>query len=245
MNRIKVKMTTKNYKKYLKKYTEISPNENLLLPGQQQQYYKVGYDALQICKRILNGKKPKNIMDFACGYGRVLRWFKDEWPKANFICVETDEMALDYCKQYFECETINSNSKLDINIKQKVDFIFSGSLVTHLNEKQIKNFLQVCLDSLVQDGILVFSSHGRDNAYLASIEHPMYGNLVNLKKLYKKYLKKGFSYADYSVKHKGFGISLSKPSFLMSLFEDFNGFKVVYFEEAGWGQDIWGLQRVK
>jgi hypothetical protein len=38
---------------------EISSNDLMLDAGKEEEYFKVGFDGLNICKRILNGITPK------------------------------------------------------------------------------------------------------------------------------------------------------------------------------------------
>jgi trans-aconitate methyltransferase len=41
----------------------------------------------------IDEKSVKRILDYACGYGRVLRWIKAQFPIADIIGVDADPKA--------------------------------------------------------------------------------------------------------------------------------------------------------
>ena len=222
--------------------SSISPHENLL-SSSIEQYQEVGLQALNICKKILVGIEPKHIIDFPSGYGRVLRWFKHEWPNAKLTAVETDLVALNFVENYFGALPVLANAKMDFTLPLNADLIFSGSLLTHFDEYQWDKFFEISIKALSPTGTLIFSTHGRINALLAKINHPMYGDLVDLQELYNKYCHKEFSYHDYDSSSPGFGISLSMPSWVMRKLQAMPEVRIVFFEEGAWGQDIYAVKR--
>ena len=67
-------------------------------------------------QKILGNTIPNHILDFPSGYGRVLRWFKHEWPNAKITAVETDQIALDFCNSAFNADTILANAEMNFSI---------------------------------------------------------------------------------------------------------------------------------
>ncbi len=61
----------------------ISEFDTMLDAGQEDTYFETGRLALEICLRALKRHKPERILDFPCGFGRVLRWFRAQWPEAE------------------------------------------------------------------------------------------------------------------------------------------------------------------
>jgi hypothetical protein len=219
----------------------ISKDENLL--DSPEAYFKAGKDALLICKRIMGEITPSSIIDLPSGYGRVMRYFKNEWPNAKLTAVETDENALQFCKDHFHATPIRANSQMNFEIPNGSDLIFSGSLLTHFDEQQWDKFFDICIKSLSETGTLIFTTHGKINALLAKVKHPMYGNLINLEALYALYLDKQFAYEDYDKKNPGFGFSLSSPSWVMKKLQALPEVRIIFFEEGAWGQDVWAVRR--
>lgn len=138
-----------------KELMKLSPSENLL-QGTEEEYFNAGYSALSLCKRILlqAGISPKHIIDFPSGYGRVLRWFKYEYPLAKLTAVETDQLALDFVSKQFGSSTVLANKDLNFEIPKEADLIFSGSPLTHFNEIQWDRFLEVSIDALAPGAFL-------------------------------------------------------------------------------------------
>jgi SAM-dependent methyltransferase len=234
------KLMNLNLPKYLQ---VLSPHENLLT-GTADDYFNTGRSALEICKRIMLqvGLKPEHIVDFPSGYGRVLRWFKNEYPLSRITAVETDYLALEFVQQQFGADIVLANKEMDFNIPNDVDLIFSGSLLTHFNENQWDRFLQMTVGALAPGGVLVFTTHGRINALLAKVSHPMYGDSIDLQKIYSEYQAKKFAYQDYDESSPGFGFSLSAPSWVIEKLEKIPKAKIIYFEEGAWGQDVYAVQ---
>jgi SAM-dependent methyltransferase len=185
----------------------------------------------------------KKVLDFPCGHGGVLRYFKSEWPQAEYYGVEIDPDALEFCEKTFGANPIIANAELSMALPKECDLIFSGSLLTHFDEWQWDRYLRLCIDALSERGVLVFTVHGRIAASMARDNHPVYGNLIDLQKLFDGYKRKGFEFLPYSPEYPTFGLSLSSPAWLMNKIQSFPELKVIYFEEGGWGQDVVGLQK--
>ena len=122
------------------------------------------------------------------------------------------------------------------------DSIFSGSLLTHLDDWQWDAFIASCVESLSPTGTFVFTVHGRISALLARDRHPMYGNMINTAELYEEYLRKGFAFMPYSKEHPTFGLSLSSPEWIMRRLQKLPTVRIVAFDEGAW-QDVVALQR--
>lgn len=222
---------------------DISEKDLMLDPGKEAEYFKVGSDALDICKRILGGRTPKRILDFPSGYGRVLRYFRMEWPNSEIFGIETDRDALDFVQAKFGATPVIADPELKMEVPNNADLIFSGSLLTHFDDWQWDLFLNLCIEALSPDGTFIFTTHGRIAALLAKDKHPVYGNMIDMEQLYKKYQKDGFAFEPYSKDYPTFGLSLSSPEWIMQRLQKMPSVKIVYFEEGGWGQDVIALRR--
>jgi SAM-dependent methyltransferase len=206
-------------------------------------YFSAGQQALEVCKGILAGSQPRRVIDFGCGYGRALRWFRAEWPRAEIFAVDIDPEALRFVSTTFGAIPVAGDHHLKMSIPGNIDLIFSGSLLTHLDQWQWDIFLPMCVDALAADGTLVATIHGRIAALLASQNHPVYGNAVDVLALHEAYKANSFAFLPYSKDYPTFGLTLSSPEWVMRQLQKIGDAKIVAFHEAAWGQDVIALRK--
>jgi SAM-dependent methyltransferase len=213
--------------------------------GYTKEYFLTGQRALEICLSYVNlSKRNLRILDFPCGYGRVTRWFRNQFPSSEIYCCEIDSRMLDFVEKQFGAIRIQSNDEMEINLPIDLDLIFVGSLLTHYDENQWDKLLVMCQRALVTDGVLVFTTHGRRHALMARDRHSIYGNLVDTFLLYTQYVNEGFSYLPYEPTWPTFGLSLSSPDWVMKKILRFSNLKIIHMAEGEWGQDVWVIKKV-
>lgn len=216
----------------------ISPLDTMLDSGEES-YFKIGWTAQHICQKALGDRRPKRVIDFPVGFGRVVRWLRYAWPGAEIFGVELDRHALSFVKEKFGVQPVEADANLaNTKIIGDADLIFSGSLLTHFDEWQWDAFIRLCVSSLGDDGVFVFTTHGRVAA-LQIRENPLrFGELIDGRALYAAYKQSGFAYLPYSAGHPTFGVSLSSPAWVMNKLQAVPELKIIGFEEQGWGQDV-------
>ncbi|MCC0804698.1 class I SAM-dependent methyltransferase [Methylobacterium sp. W2] len=217
---------------------EISPRDTMRDDKGDDEYFRIGRNAMLKCKNFLDGQSPARIIDFPSGYGRALRWFKHEWPEAELFAVETDGHALEFTTERFGATPIQAHPRLEMQIPGDADLIFTGSLLTHFDEWQWDRFLEMTINALKPGGVLVATIHGRVNALLLKDYPTIYGEIIDGRSLYAQYVKTGFAYQPYDKNYPEFGVSLSSPEWVFRKIQRLPFAKVIAFEEQGWGQDI-------
>lgn len=226
--------------------TEINPDDEMLGPGPEGQlhYFNVGLSCMYWIQKsmILTGKDSKDIkkiLDFPCGYGRVLRFLKVFFPDAEITGSEIEKKYVDYCEKSFGVKTFISGKNFSkIQSSEKFDLIWCGSLFTHLNSRRFRELLKFFYNHLNNNGLLVFSSHGR--YALKNSESFDYGLRLFQKPLDKiKYKIFGFAYSNYGFKF-GYGVSFVKPSWICSQIQKIPDLKLYAYIERAWDnhQDI-------
>jgi SAM-dependent methyltransferase len=225
---------------------EISPNDQMIYGVSVDQYIAGGKLALDLCLQALGNKVPERILDFPSGHGRVMRWLRHQWPGSDLYALEVDTDALKFCEREFGAKPIISRASIeDLELPNDVDLIWSGSLLTHFNERMWRSFLTRCVDSLRPGGVLVFTTHGRLANMLANRGDPVFGHLVNLPTLCEGYRQTGFAYQDYDPAYPVYGLSFSSPSWVARQIEPLRYAKIINFIEGGWGyQDVIALQKL-
>ena len=106
----------------------------------------------------IQGTGPFNILDFGCGPGRDLKYFKDLGHEAHGLdgCPEFCEMA----KSYANTKVFHQNF---IEIKLESNFyhgIFANASLFHVPKTRLLDVLKILHHSLIENGVL-FTSNPR------------------------------------------------------------------------------------
>ncbi len=225
--------------------SEISSKDEMYR-GNKKHYFRVGRSAIKsikIAMRMINKNESniKNILDLPSGYGRVLRNLRSAFPNSEITSCDIDKDAVDFCQKIFNTIPIYSEENLEkIIFKNKFDLIWCGSLLTHLDKKKWESFLNLFFSVLNSNGLLVFTVHGRHAAHRMRSKVNNYGlDDSEISTLLNEYETKDFGYVNYR-NQENYGISLSSPSFVLSLLEKKSNVSILFYNEKGWynHQDI-------
>jgi SAM-dependent methyltransferase len=237
--------------------TEISPDDTMF-EGSLEHYVSVGESALR-CIRLgllAAGKSEvRSILDFACGFGRVLRVLKASFPSAQLTACDISRNAVDFCSEQFDAHAIQSGedfTKLQINTT--FDLIWCGSLLTHLEPAQFTSGLGFFRSLLSPGGIVVFTTHGPFVAERIRTGESNYGIDERLiPAMIRDYDATGYGYGDYPdhilpmVGVKRYGVSISRPSWVCSQIERQPDFRILTLTERAWDyhQDSFACMRTQ
>jgi len=129
------------------------------------QYYNVGLQQFSAAQQVLELLFPQQrehlqLLDFACGYGRLLRFMSQYMPRSNLFASEIQTDALAYVKDTFKVQTIASHSDPDnFHPDTQFDVIWVASLFSHLPQQLFSAWLKRLTECLKPDGVLCFSVH--------------------------------------------------------------------------------------
>jgi len=229
---------------------EIAKKDGMFKKGYEEHYFSVGRSALE-CVRLamMAGKKRefRRILDLPCGHGRVLRALKGAFPKAEFTACDLERAGVDFCVEKFGAKGNYSDAAPGrIDLEGGYDLIWSGSLLTHLDEGAYAEFLRVFAGWLAPGGLLVATTHGRHVAErLRAGTHPYLLAPEALPKVVAAYDAGGFGYSDYPG-GAGYGVSVNTPEWLMRRVCEVPGLRVVMYGEKLWDshQDVLGCIKV-
>jgi SAM-dependent methyltransferase len=112
---------------------------------------------------VVIGNESK-ILDFGCGWGRVIRFFLRDTPRSNLFGIDCDEEIIKVC------EDSNINCNFSVNAiypptefqDDVFDVIYSFSVFSHLSEDAHIRWLAEFKRILKPGGVLVVTTRSRD-----------------------------------------------------------------------------------
>jgi SAM-dependent methyltransferase len=207
-------------------------------------YFPTGAAALR-CVRLamLLARKERceSILDFACGYGRVLRFLRASFPQARLTACDTTREAVDFCAQEFDAIPVYSQEDFaTIELPGPFDVIWVGSLFTHVSEPRWLGLLDLLESVLADGGVLVFTTQGRRVREQLVTGKPAWNPLDADAKgeIVRGFDERGFGYADW-IGATDYGTTLNSPSWVCAQIERRPGLRLLGMREEGWGrQDV-------
>jgi CBS domain-containing protein len=216
----------------------ISDRDLMFADGGLATYLSTGASAMRCIRAALlaAGKQSVyRVLDFPSGYGRVLRLFKAEFPKAKLAACDIDADAVDFCAREFDATPfVSAVDPGEVQIDGEFDLIWCGSLLTHLDAPRWRGFLELFHSLLTADGVLVFTTHGRHVAAMLA-KGTRYGlSEAAAERTVASFNRTGFGYGDYPDQDE-YGISVSSAAWTFALLGDLP-LRVVGYTERGWAE---------
>jgi SAM-dependent methyltransferase len=211
-------------------------------------YFQMGHRAVwRIRVAMLEARVTRldNILDFGCGFGRVLRTFKAVFPDAKLTACDVNREAVDFCAQAFGAAPVYSaiESKDNAPLESPFDLIWAGSVFSHLSAPRWTDFLSFFESLLGPKGLLVFTTMGRRVAAglrRNEFRWPMDEQMIEA--LLEGYEGEGYGYRDYP--NVTWGLALVKPSWVCAELDKHSQLRLLGLREHGWGyQDVVSCMR--
>jgi hypothetical protein len=193
---------------------------------------------------------PKSILDFPSSHGRVTRFLRASFPDSEIWAGDINRDGVDFCAARFGVRPFYSNTNLlEVRLPRKFDFIWCGSLASHLPEDQCKVLFKLLLDGLQNNGILGITTCGRGMQWahehvFKTIHDSAY------EKICQELTMRSFGYAPYNYRYgdyeaqESYGMAFLYPDWIEKnvLTPDI---QTVLFREKGWhgSQDVWCLMK--
>jgi CBS domain-containing protein/SAM-dependent methyltransferase len=214
--------------------TEISPSDTMSR-GLRGAYFLAGASALDCVRRALDriGKTtPDRILDLPSGHGRVLRVLKAAFPDAEIVACDLDREGVDFCARTLGATPAYSQSDPDeLQAGGDFDLIWCGSLFTHLDAPRWSKFLSFFARSLLPDGVLVFTTHGRHSA---PVLQWMSVTEDGARAMLDGYDAIGFGYVPMPLDIEAdYGLAIASPDWVNAQIRD-SGLTTVDHEVKGW-----------
>ena len=129
-------------------------------------YLEAGRECFKSIENIVKtcGKSFEEIssfLDFACGYGRVTRFWIQEMKAGKIWVSDIYKDAVDFQKKYFKVNGFYSQTEpSNLVFPRKFEVIYVGSLFSHLPAIRFEEWLLILYNILEENGVLIFSTHG-------------------------------------------------------------------------------------
>jgi SAM-dependent methyltransferase len=216
----------------------ISPQDDMFVAGQHQQYLSVGISALKVISEgMLLARKTsfRNVLDVPCGYGRVTRHLVKFFPDSEIFVSEIDKAKQKFCAATFGAHEIDLSPDLAGAPARHFDLIFVGSLLTHLNARLSVGALHYLLKALSESGLLIFTTSGRHGTAVAGVAEHLEPRTLH------SFLHKGFGYEGSPT----YGDSRMAPSWVLRALESTPDARVLGHKEQGWAglQDVFVVEK--
>lgn len=181
-------MSDPEYLSLLMKSSERPTYKGIRLPGfpedavQRQfcgssgeQALRDGYSFYQCVKKYCDSLKNPiesgtRILDFGCGWGRIIRFFFKDTGCQNLFGVDVDPEMVDFCSNEMHCGTYFLVNSEPPSVLQdgSVDVIYAFSVFSHLAESTAINWITEFSRILKPSGILIATT--RDKSFLDDCE---------------------------------------------------------------------------
>ena len=214
---------TEAEKQLLKRISlQVHHQDAMHVPGYAREYLIAGLSASRCIQAALQpiGKERAvgSILDFPCGYGRVLRFLKAMFPDSDITGGEVQSGALDFCQRTFGVTPILSSTHFSsLSLPRKFDLIWCGSLITHIAETAAADLLGFFYRHLTNEGVCIFTTHGQLALEWIEEKTKTYSlSEESQQQILRTFHEKGYGYADY-VNQIGCGISAVSRSRVVEL----------------------------
>lgn len=216
--------------------------------GGAKAYLTAGLSASRCLQAVVDkwfcGNLPHSTLDLPSGFGRVLRFLKVLFPDSEITAGEIQSDALAFCQSAFGVRTFQSSADVkSLSLPRKFDLIWSGSLITHLDETATSRLLSFFHRHLAEGGACVFTAHGVTPAERIKTS-PNAFHLTDeaREKVLRGYQTTGYGYADYS-SNAGYGISVTSHARIMDLARAAGSWEPILNIQDGWHdiQDVYAF----
>jgi SAM-dependent methyltransferase len=228
---------------------EIAEGDEMYTPGRRDLYFELGVSALRAIRLALltAGKgAPGRILDFPCGHGRVLRMLKAAFPHAALTGGDLNAEGVSFCERKFGATPVQSSLYgADVQIDERFDLVWCGSLLTHLDLDRWDGFFALLVDCIDEGGLFVFTAFGRHAAGRIRRGEAIYGlGEDGVDRILTRFDRDGFGYSDYEGQTMS-GMSLASPPWICDRVLATGSLQLVSYTERGWfgHQDVIAVTR--
>jgi SAM-dependent methyltransferase len=162
-------------------------------------------------------------------------------PEAELTACDVNRDGVDFCASQFGATPVYApTNPQDLEIKDRFDLIWVGSLFTHFDRDRWAALLDKLSELLAGDGLLVFSTLGEQSP--ASLRLFNLGDEA-IAGLLEDFKRDGFGYYGFP-SMEDWGITLTSPEYVREQVAQRPELDLIHFVEGGWapptpGHDVY------
>ena len=225
--------------------------DDTMFEGDVASYFLVGLSGLRAIENALESRSNlsiRTILDLPCGCGRVGRYLSVRFPKAKITACDLMTEGVDFCAERLGMIPFYSQRDFNsLDLGQKYDLIWCGSLVTHLKPEDIEMLLRFFDRHLARAGIVVFTAHGDRVAKRLEDGQDYCIAEVAKRSSLEKYRKDGFVFVAYNGRDPAeqYGFSMTSARWIRSQCAMIPGWREISYQPQGWHdhQDVYAYTR--
>lgn len=105
----------------------------------------------------------QSLLDFGCGCGRILRFWRDYSPKVRIYGTDNNPSLVKWCNENlpFAIVSVNSTQPPTEYSDDSFDLVYAISVFTHLSSDQQKSWLDEIIRITRPDGYIIITVHGK------------------------------------------------------------------------------------
>jgi SAM-dependent methyltransferase len=243
------------YRRGFMRLRRISPRDTMFRWHERDHYFSVGRSArecIAASMRAADKADAARILDFGCGYGRVLRVIAEEFRGARITASDVDREAVDFCARTFGASGVYaSTDPREIRFEDEFDLIWVGSVFTHIDETAWERLLAVLAAALADDGLLILTTEGpatADTLREGELDFGLEPDAVQT--ILRDFAQSGFGYGDYPRRDRHdqpstgrYGVTVVHPDRVRTLVQA-AGLHVAHYIPTGWDdhQDVFACR---
>ena len=226
----------------------VHPNDDMYPRGTGRHYLSIGIASNRAINSALAhaAHQVQTVLDLPSGYGRALRFLKARFPDATICACDLQPEAVEFCRHAFDAEAVVSNEDFaKVSLPGLFDLIWSGSLLTHLDECRATELLRLYYRSLAPGGLCVFTMHGRTSEAWLRSRTETYGlTEASRLKILSELDNRGYGYADYAG-FTAYGISIARRARIVEMASAAGNWAFSCFLESAWSDhhDVYGFTK--
>lgn len=139
------------------------------------------------------------ILDFGCGWGRLIRYFAKDVPEQNLFGCDPDDEILKVCSETRVPGVLKHSDyrPQQLPFEEKFDLIYAYSVFTHLSETTHFECLNAIFKALAPGGLLIVTVRPRSFIELKGIELSRFSSDV-IKDMVLRFNDGQYIYAHYN-----------------------------------------------
>jgi len=108
------------------------------------------------------GSRRLSLFEFASGYGCVSRHLRKMDDRYDLVACDIHPQAIDFLRQQLGVNAVLSCADpRGFDAKGKSDIVFALSFFSHMPDRTFGAWITALLEVLADDGLLIFTTHGR------------------------------------------------------------------------------------